>query len=105
MGAEFEVASCHCNRAGRAYVTVKQPATGAVVVFQHLPFEHCCAESVQEEQHRIVTEAARIAREATEFLAAQTKQLCSWPTMELRPGPSPREGESPNAFGFPIGRG
>lgn len=104
MDPKFEVASCHGDHAGNAYVTVKHVRVGAEVAVQHVPFDADAGESVAEEQARILGKAARIAREAAAFLEAEAKLACGWPTQASAPGASPREGEPPNAFGQPVPR-
>lgn len=102
METEFEIASCRCNHAGKAYITVKHLRSGAVLVIQHLPFEHDHDETLEEEQHRIATAGQRLVQDALKFLAAEIKRGADWPTAEHRCGAAPREGEPPNPFGSTL---
>jgi hypothetical protein len=102
MDTEFQIASCHCNHAGRAYITIKHLPSGALLGIQHLPFEHEHDQTLQQEQQRIATEALRLAREAAAFLAASIESCSGWPTAEHTHGAAPQENQPPNAFGFPT---
>ncbi|CAN7533958.1 hypothetical protein LJR225_003850 [Phenylobacterium sp. LjRoot225] len=84
-------------------MTIKHLRTGAVLVLQHLPFEHAQDQTLQQEQQRIATEALHLTQEAAEFLAAEIESCAGWPTTaEHTCGAAPHENEPPNAFGFPM---
>jgi hypothetical protein len=93
--AEFEVVACRDDHAGKAHLSIRARVGGAEVAIQNVPFETEPQESEQHEQAAILAIAARIARDAAEFLQAESRLPRSWPT-------HPREGEAPAAFGQPT---
>lgn len=104
MATHFEVAACHSNHAGRAYLTLNHLGSGAQLILQHLPFEHDHAETIEAQQHRIASEALAIVRAALDYLETQVSESCRWPDAEWRVGAGPHENEPPNAFGYPMER-
>lgn len=100
MDTEFEISSCRCDHAGKAYITIKHLRSGALLAIQHLPFEHEHDQTMEQEQDQIAAKAVQLARDAAEFLETEVESHAAWPTAEPRCGAAPREGEPPNAFGF-----
>jgi hypothetical protein len=104
MHSDFEVAACHGDHAGKAHLSVRDRQGGAEIAIHHMPFDADLNESLGEEQARILALAAGIARAAAEFLEAAATEVRAWPTHSPKLGPSPRQGEAPNAFGHPLSR-
>ena len=99
MTYDFQVVSCHGDHAGKAHVSISHGGGPCELVVRNMAFAADPAESVAEEQARILAEAARLAREAADFLAAEAVKSAGWPT-----GPGRREGQAPNAFGYPLSK-
>ena len=86
--------ACHGDHAGKAHLAIRAEG-GAEVAIQHMPFAADPGRTVAEEQARILVQAAELARQAADFLAAEASQLHAWPI-------SPAGAETPTAFGQPI---
>ena len=104
MDTIFEVAACHSNHAGKAYLTLHHPASGATVLIQHLPFDYDQTEPLETQQHRIATRGLALVRAAVDYLESQLGETCRWSEIARTIGAAPRENEPPNAFGYPMER-
>jgi len=105
MDTIFEVAACHSNRAGKAYLTLRHLESGATVVIQHLPFEGEQAETLEAQQQRIAADGLALVRAAAAYLESRVGQTCRWSDIQRTIGAAPRENEPPNAFGYPMESG
>lgn len=94
MNTEFEVAACHSDRAGRAHLSLTH-ASGAEIAIQNLPFDCDPAEGLEQEQQRILADAAAHARRVAEFLETQSREVRAWPIQQDRPGAAPHEEGQP----------
>jgi hypothetical protein len=104
MTYEFEVVACHGDHAGKAHLAIRCLDESVEIAIQHMSFEADPTETLAEEQARILSKAARLAQEAVAFLRQEATKSRSWPTQCAKLGASPKDGEAPNAFGFPIPR-
>lgn len=100
MTHDFQVVACHGDHAGKAHVSISHGGGPCELVVRNMIFEADPSESLIEEQTRILAQAARLAQEAADFLAAEAARSGGWPT-----GPGRRDGASPNAFGYPLSNG
>jgi hypothetical protein len=67
---EFEITGCHADHAGKASVTLRHVASGAVVAIHHVPFDHTPGASEEAQCDRIRRVAAEMGRAALATLEA-----------------------------------
>lgn len=100
MDAIFEVASCHCNHAGKAHLSLHHPGSGARILIQDLPFEFEQGEAIEAQQRRIAAVSLALVEATVSYLGAQDGAHRRWPEREWRIGAGPHENEPPNHFGY-----
>ena len=89
--------ACHGDHAGKAHLTIRSREGAPELAIRNMPFEVDAADTVGEEQARILAKAARLAREVAAFIEAEAAHAHGWP---LASG----DGQAPRAFGQPIER-
>jgi hypothetical protein len=104
MTYTFEVVACHGDHAGKAHLAIRHLDGTLEIAIQHMPFDADPAESLAQEQARILDLAARIAQQAVAFLSDEATKARTWPTRRAKLGASPTDGEAPNAFGYPLSK-
>lgn len=94
--AEFEITACHADRAGHASVSLKDLATGALVMIHQMPFDHDYDETVGVECGRIQHSAAEVCQRVIAFLSASPGAAEVHP--DSAPAAAPHPTEPANAF-------
>jgi hypothetical protein len=80
---DFEITTCHSNRAGDASVSLRDRRTGAIVSIHAIPFRHDYGETPDAQCARIQAEALAICERAASALAgAAAGQAAAHPSPE-----------------------